>query len=700
MRIESFDEFDDIDDTIEESNLKPFALRDDTSEDGTLKWLNENFNYLEKSARPRLEKYIKWAAMYKGDHYGSGYTGDDPRIHRENSKRPKVVDNFIMEFIDARVSQLARMGSNFAAIPWNNEIGDENVAKACEKLLRARCDELDFDKLQRDADRVKFKYGTSFIKVFWDMEKGPEHPDYTALKKIYDGNIPKSILKELPATTVGDVCVEVVTPDKIYPDRWATSWKKGKITHVDEIEWVNIYELKEEYKNKADLIDENTRFYMDTDSMIASVPKDKVQVRHFYHPPTKFLPEGAYIKYCDGCILESTAYKDNHGQFPFIEDFDIGLEDEERLFGLPRISQIEQMQRQYNNISSSHARDLGAGSAPKWLVPKGSVDFRSINNEFTLVEYRGAVPPQLVKGNPISSDSLIIQDRIEKRMGKKMTVYDISRGEVPAGITANSALRFLDEQESQVIADSEKTRKTRVLRTYRKMASIMGQYYKPEDGRTLRVLGKQNEYMIEDMKKADFTKVYDIQLQNTSALPDTKTGKISAIIDLNAATQADPIFRREDIVNMLDMATDETFKEETTYSLDSARMIYNKLVNGEKVPEPEMHDDLIVYYTTMFRAIQSYRFKTAVMAENQQLVYEYIRTIEGLIFLKAQKNQKLAMEIQTLDYYPSFFELPDLSNAPTPQESQYIAQAANTSAMKNTMNEIGRDTKEQSITNL
>jgi hypothetical protein len=191
--------------------------------------------------------------------------------------------------------------------------------------------------------------------------------------------------------------------------------------------------------------------------------------------------------------------------------------------------------------------------------------------------------------------------------------------------------------------------------------------------------------MIESMENADFSKIYDIQFQNTSALPDTKTGKIAAIIDLNMATQTDPIFRREDVVNMLDMGTEESFTERATFSLDSAKMIFDGLLQGKQVPAPEMHDDLIVYYTNMFNSIQAYQFKSTASEEIKSTIYRYIHTLEGLIYLKMAKNPKLAMEVQGLSYYPAFFELP--APIPAPAETMGTPQA-DLGEMKNAVKEI------------
>jgi len=689
--IETFDDFDSSEQVHDYRDVKPFALREGTSKEKTLEWLNENFDQMEQQANSRLISYQRWNYLYKGIHWRNidsrGSSRTDSGLNTMSERKPRMVDNFIKEFIDAKVSQMARFGTNFAAIPWNNEIADENVAKACDKLLKGRSDEMDFDKIQRDADRMKYKYGTVFIMTKWDKEQGPDLPAFKKLKEIYDGDIPKKIMKKLPNQDVkaGDVNVYLVAPDRLYPELGRECWED--VRHIDEVSWENLHEVRAEYPKLAKDILENQRNYYDYSTNEMSRPHDQLNIRKFYHPPSKFLPEGAYIKYCDSCILEWTAYPFKHGRLPFIVDRDTEIENE--LFGRPSIDQIEQMQRQYNNISSAQARDLGVGSAPKWMVPKGSADFRSINNEFTIVEFKGPMAPQLIKNNPISNDGILIQDRTERRMSKHMKVYDISRGEVPSGVTANSALRFLDEQESQVLADDERKRKKRVLKSYRMMIDIMAQYYTADDGRTLRTLGKNNEYMIEDMKKADFTKIYDVQFQNTSALPDTKTGKIAAIIDLNAATQTDPIFRREDIVNMLDMGTDETFTEETTFSLDCAKMVLQRMLEGEEVPEPEMHDDLLVFYSVMYRSIQSFKFKSGVPEEIKTAIYTYIKTIEGLVFLKMQRNQKLAMEVQMLSHYPCFFEPPTPEAPITADEAMVGAQQRmETEKMENAQKDV------------
>lgn len=668
--MESFDDFDSTEELSKERGIKPFAFREKKDEKGTLEWLEKNFDYLKESSQSRIYSYRKWRNLYKGIHWRHAYGRTDYREDASigSSNKPQMVDNIVYETISTKVAQMALKGANFTCIPWNNDIADIINAQCCDKLLRSRADELNFSDLMSEADENKYIYGTNIGLITWDKDLGEEHPAYKELKSIYEERgqkIPKKVMKELSQAGryhVGDVDVKNLMPSDVFPEPHKKCWKK--VNHIDIQEWCNKWEVKADYPHKKNDIKDNEHEHWNCETDEFSMPEDMILVRHFYHKKTKHLPNGIYIKWTDGAILEMSDLPFDHGELPIVIDRDIIIKDE--LWGRSGITNIEQMQRHYNNIESSVARDLGLGSAPKWMVPKGAVDWRSLGNDFVVAEYKGQVAPQLVNGNPVSQHAVAKQEQMLGRMGKLMKVYDISRGDVPAGITANSALRFLDEQESQALARDEKKRKRRILDSYKMMLSLMAQHYQPEDNRTVRKLGKNNDYMIENMKQANFKEVADIQLQNTSSLPDTKSGKIAAITDLNAATQTDPIFRREEVIEMLDLGLDDKFTQEAAYPVEAARMVFEMIIAGKPVEEPQKHDDLMVYYNMFFRAIQSIGFKTRVPQPIKENVFRYMKTVEGLLWLKAQKNMKLAQELAMLNYFPMFFDIGDPLNEPQP----------------------------------
>lgn len=654
-RIESFDDFLTTEyETLE--NETPFQFRDNqSSEEDTLLWLNNNFNTLERRAQSRLDTYRRYWAMYKGIMWRNKqerrYNHDDQGQNTRNRK-PQMVTNFVHEMVEGRVSQVAQSKISISAIPHNDEASDVSNAKACKLLLDARADQMDMDEIQADADRIKYITGTVFQFVRWDREAGPLAPQYDKLsQKGIDPIDPKS-KKALTDIRIGDVEVENIDPSRLFPEADREFWKD--VNHIDIIEWVHVEELRREYPKKKDLILENSgRFRYDTEALEVSRPQYMVMVRHFWHKKTKYLPKGVYIKYTDDVILEWTAHPYDHGNLPIIVDFDIKIHKE--LFGRSFISNIEQKCRMYNNIESGMARDIAVGMTPKWMVPKGSTQINSLNNDFVVVEYTGPQAPRIEQNAPVSQGILTVLDRTEKRIAQDSTLYDISRGEVPQGVTANSALRFLDEQESRRSAPLIARRRRRIREVFRSMAVLMAQFYHQDDGRLVRILGKRNDFRIKAFKQADFTQIYDIRIQNQSALPDTKTGKISTIVDLNMSSQTDPIFNKKEIIELMDLGMDEAYVDRATAASETARATWDELIEGEMVPEPQLYDDLMVYYSVFTTNMQAMYFRSKVSKEVRQVVEDYLLVLEGLMFEKAKRNAKFCQELTQISVYPIFY---------------------------------------------
>jgi len=655
------DTFDDYNSTerMVDRDTKPFQFRDEpNSEEKTLEWLNQNFDNIQQASLSRFIVYRRHHALYKGIHWRYNDTRNSDRDIEYSQRKPRHTVNFVQDMTDTKVSDMARFKVGVSVIPAHDEQKDINNAKACKMLLDARAEQIDMELVQQEADAIKYQFGTVFQFTEWDENAGPLHPAYRRLMEQYGGKLPKKVLKKINKkgnVHIGDVSVKNYGPDRVFPELGVNKWEDVK--HVERIEWVHVEEVKDRIpKKKTSDISENQREMFDFELTELSRPRDMVMVRHFFHKKTKYLPEGAYIIYCDDAILSHQEFPYDDGELPFTIDRDTIVHEE--IWGRSFIGNIEQMQRYYNNIQSAQARDNGIGSAPKWVMPKGSCDVSSVNNEFTIMEFKGPIAPKLVAHNPTGSQSFEIQDRLENKIGQQSKVSGFQQGEVPTGVTANSALRFLDEQESRKLFTQESRRKRRVIKTYRMMIKRMAQYYKPDDGRMIQTLGKNNEYLIKSFKQADFTQVYDVKMENSSALPDTKTGKISAIVDLNIATQTDPVFKKEEIVKMLDMGNDDMFKDEATVAVDAAKTTLELILEDGEYPEPQKFDNFIVFYSIFSKAIQAIAFKMKVPPETIQKMEDYIMTMEGLMFERATKNTKFLMSLMEFDNYPMFFTTP------------------------------------------
>jgi len=662
--IESFDDFYSTEHQANALEMKPFQFRENPNDDKeTLKWLSQYFDTIEQTSYSRLNTYRRYQAIFKGIHWRYYDTRDIDRQTNYTQRKPRMVVNFAHDLTEAKVAQMARLGVSVTLMPNNDEQSDINNAKACKKLLDTRKEKIDFEQLQQKSDRIKLIFGHSFRFIEWDKNEGPLSPAYEKMKKKYKGKIP--VVKEGKKVKgkyvdsevrIGDVCIDVLGPDRVFVELGKTKWED--MDFIIRTDWVHIDKLKADYPDKAEDIKQNRREYYNFESTDLTRPADLILVRTLYHRKTKYLPEGAKIIHTDDVILEWDNLPYDHGELPVVPDTDIDVYGE--FWGRSFYYLIEQMQRMYNNVQSAIARDYSIGSAPKWMMPKGACDIHDLSNEFTIVEFKGPVAPQLVSSKPTSNQAFEVQDRLQKHMNQLSGVYDISRGEVPQGVTANSALRFLDEQEYQRTIVQERKRKKGILKVYKQMLSLMGQYYEEGDGRTARILGKNNEYLIDSIEDANFAEIYDVQLQNSPALPDTKTGKISAIIDLNTATQTDPIFRKEEIIQLLDLGMEDSFKDEATVAVTAAKTTLQRLLEGKEVEEPKPYDNLLVHYRIFMRAIQEFSFKNKVPKEIQSRMEEHIKQIEFLMFARSKKNMNFAMKLAQLENYPVFFEVPPM----------------------------------------
>lgn len=679
----SFDDInDDEDSNTPNSSYVPFQFRpDQDSDEETLAWLNNNFDTQYQNSKDRLFTYRRIANRYKnaGDSTVNGFVRDSHRDGVENPDKPKVRTNFFVEYLDQKVAQVSRHKINPTFIPWNNsEQDDINNAEACTLLVKFRMKTLDFPSLMRDQDRRTFKYGHSFGKVFWDKCAGPVSKEYKKIKKKY-GEVPEvdedgkrkegKVYREKDAK-IGDVGIKIIDSDCIYPERKKKKWED--VDYVDECEFVNISELQAEYPDAK--ITKEDYYWLDTDNK--GYNQDDTVLKHwFYHRPTKHLPHGEIVIYIESAILERIRDPEKirehmpDDELPFIPDTDIDCDDE--FWARPFLINIEQSNNMYDLIQSGIARNIGVTSAPKLLIAEGSVNLKQADNRYGVMQWRGAHKPEWLQHNYVNRGEFEIQDRLEKRMDKAAKVYDISKGQVPAGITATSALRLLDDQEVQANSEAIEKRRKRVRAYYWKTMKFMEVNYKPEDDRMTHILGEDNQYLIDSFSNHDFDKIYSVDIENVSALSDTRSGRISDIIDLNAANQKEPTFGRKEIIKLLDLGLEKAFIEEMSYASTTSKTLLELLKQGKDAMSPEETDDLIEMYSVFSRYVESLSYKTKLKAATKNKIREYIAGLEYLMAEKSKLNMMFAARVKEFSKYPMFY-LPGsvITMAPPPMPPQ------------------------------
>ena len=653
-----------------------FEGRDD--EEKSLSWLISDIENKVESSRGKMNIWRRNFAMFKGIHYKTSETRDSDRDDTTSVRQPRMVMNFIQENVEAKVSQRARYNPGIALIPNNDEQRDRNNAKAAKMLADHRIEDVDFNSKLGWCDKLTFLMGTAYMYIGWDKDDGPLHPKYleSGKKSVKvldkDGKIIGETDQEIH---VGDVSMRYFRPDELF-----LQLGKRRFEDVNEftiLEFVDVNELKVDFPEVAHKIQQTRKPIFDYDSFTEKLIENYAMKCTYYHRPTKHFPAGCKIVFSEGTVLSRTEfpYKSSNEEkirkLPIEIMTDIEVIGE--ILGRPFVNTIVQPQRHHNMITSAIARNHGVVSAPKWMMPKGCCSINQLDNDITVVQYTGPVAPKLVQMNPTGGELFTYQDKLENYIQKFSKIYPVSQGEVPAGITAAAALRFLDEQESQRESFALKKRNRFIRNIYKQVLERMNQYYDPSDGRMAKILGKDNEYMVKTFKDENFDFNCSVVIQNTSGLPDSKAGKIQAIVDLNQVTQNDPIFKKEEIIQMLDLGADETFKDQASTSLKAANSVLDDILDGKtNISEPQVYDDHLIHYSVFMRALQSRTFKEKTPSNIQNILIERIRTIEGLMWERANKNQLFAQKVQMLDNFPVFFSVP---NFQAMQATQMMMQA-------------------------
>lgn len=638
--------------------------RSPESDEEVLKWLRIMMENAKLRNQPRVRSWRDNVALYKGIHYRTMEVRNQD-FRRDMGDRtirnPKIVVNHVYNMVETKVAKMSRFRPAVAVLPTNDEWADKCNTKTVKLLVDNRWYEVDIDAFFREGQRVCYIYGTAFLKVVWNPDEGPLHP---YAKELTNQGVPLQALTQVGETVkdregkevmieraprIGDVGYSVITPEFIY---FEEKYRWQDVNYLTEITFQPVEEVRADYPELQDKINVCKEFKFDLDTFEERSPLTEAQVRETWVKPNKYLPTGKRIKWTEDTILEIEDYPYEHGELPYIPWNDIDVPNE--CLGRSFIGNIRQLQRHFNNLASGVARNHGLASAPKWVMPAGACRIADLGNDATVIEYKGPIAPRLESMNPTGIEVFNYMKELRQMIMEGSEVQGISMGQPPAGIRAGVALQFMDEQEQERQNNGVAKRNAAIRKVFKASAALMRQYYADEDGRMIRILGKDNSYLLKQFKKADLTEAYDVRMQNSSSLPDSKASKVQTILDLKMGFPT--LLKDEQVIEMLDLGTSDAFVDRATVATKSAESENAAMLNGEQVVEPKPWEDLVIHYDIHLKALQERAFKEEVPSEYQKALVEHIQATEYLMTEKAKRNALFAQKlIMTFPQFPIFF---------------------------------------------
>ncbi|MCK5373755.1 MAG: hypothetical protein KAJ40_00575 [Alphaproteobacteria bacterium] len=649
MRVD-YDEWDADELEYGEEQRKPFFMIAD-NDDEIKKWMDEEFAYRVKKSRGRISEYEENLAYWKGVQYKNQFSDRDSDVSETTTKNPKIVDNLVFETLEEKIAKMIRYRPAIAVLPANSEWNDDMAAVSVKQMIDTRWYDVGINDLFTDDQFYTFLYGTSIIYTFWDDEEGPENPTVERALKL---NNKKA--KELKGLRAGDVNYEVIPPDRFFPER-KESW--GQVDNTFYIKYRCPYELSKEYPDAQ--IDPEA--IIDTDDNELELEdnrknRNKVLTRYFFHRPTKFLPEGVKIISINGKVLSKEEYEhpssDGKAKLPFVLHTDI--KEPKSYWGRSYIRLIKQAQDQHNGLSSAAARSFAMASVPKWFVPWGSCDTKTLTNGHTLIRYKGGREPRMIAFNPISREVFEQQDRLKTSIDRKSKVYNIYRRDQKIDLSG-LALQHLDEQENEAVSVAINRRAKVFLDVANLTKDLMSENYKGDTERMKKIFGDDDTFVVEQFDSKVFSSKYSIRLQNAPALPQHKSSRMQMMLEVNEKHQG--LVQRETFLDLLGLAKNKQYMDMVTVSSKAANYENELMLRGGGIPEPKPWEGHFVHYESHVKKLEERIYKSATPRGVKMAFKKHIKGTEYLMWIKARENPAFRQKLMEIDYYPIFFKIPE-----------------------------------------
>jgi hypothetical protein len=638
--------WDDLEQMNGTAPQKPFFAIDLSNDDEVLRWLKQELMTIKNARADYLEKSKNNYLRYKGYQYLNAVYYPRDVLESKKQYTPQVVLPLISDAIDEKTSRLLELKPSVVILPVHDESKDKVDVKIAKRFL-SHIDNLQkldgkFQKIIRNSQVT----GESFLWTRWNPDLGDQLKE-TKIAQTEDG---KPIQERI---SQGDVEVVNKTVNWVFYEL-AESWEKVNYCYIVELDYVDA--LKLDYPHLADKIAEDAEakvFNFETLEQISI--SGKCRKITFYHRHTKYLSQGFEAVFVNGALLKKGPLSYEHGELPI--DRLVDIENDEEIAGQSSIDKVRGIASNVNNLLNSIIKMFMLAGYAKWFVEAGAVDEQQLNNDVNIVKVKqGAKAPVLAQANPVGQQHFSFMEQLKGWFYDFMKSNSVIRGEPPAGVTAGVALQYVSESESRRMRTSVSNFNTLVRSVYDKILKTAGQYYKPDDERTIMVMGKDNRWENYPLDVASIAKPYSVMIQNTSGLSDSKAVRTQQLIDLNQ--QFPGAVPQEQVLEMTGLAQGDKFYDVGSAAIRAAEDENEFIQDGKGQIEPAEWEEHISHWKIHVQSMQALGFKTKAGPEITDAMVKHITATEMLMMDQALQSPGYAQALLAIPQFPMFFEPP------------------------------------------
>jgi hypothetical protein len=436
--------------------------------------------------------------------------------------RSRPVINRIRPLIRTEVSKLTSQKPSAFVVPASSEDRDLYAANAGEQIWDSIYHSKKLHRILRRAVWWASTTGNGFIKCWWDDDKVDE-----------------------ATGVVGDICYEQISPFHIFVPNLKLQDIEDQpmVMHAvnHDIEALEMaYGVKIEHaKDQSEVLNESFQTAMGIDTNVAK-KQDKVVVIEAWIKPNKYkkFPNGALLTVAGSQILnlvEGWPYE--HKQYPFIhiQHIETG-----KFYGESTITDLIPLQREYNRTRGQIIESKNKMSKPQLAAEQGSIDASKVTSEpGQIIFYRpGFQAPQPIPLQSLPSYVLEEQDRIKMDMDEISGQHEVSRGQAPAGVTAATAIAYLQEQDDTKLSGTYDNIEEGMEKLAHQTLVFVKQFW--DTPRMIKTTGQDQSFDVLTFQGSDLRDNTDIRMEAGSALPTSRAAKQAFVMDLMKMGFIDP----------------------------------------------------------------------------------------------------------------------------------------------------------------
>jgi len=481
----------------------------------TVAWAEGLFARAKRMREPFERQWYMNLAFYFGRQYVTWLTPSNQNVARlyepaAPTWRVRLVSNKCRPLIRNEVSKLTKEEPQAYVRPRGSDDDDLQAARAAQMIAEYEMDELRYNRILRRGVFWMALLGTAFIKDSYNQDK----PD--------PSGVPGCIVIE-PVNAFHIYVLEPqeeeleLQPVVIHAMAKSRDWVKDSFG-VDVAPDTNV---------SASLLEQR---FLNAIGVSQQTPDQYIMVKEMWIKPCRKYPEGGVLTYANSQFLQEVqGWPYSHNEYPFAKMDHI---QSGRFWGDSTLVDIIPLQREYNRTRSQIIEAKNRMSKPQLVAVRGSIDARKITSEPGLIiQYQ----PGFQKPEPLPLQSLptyVIQeiDRVQKDIDDISGQYEIAKGRTPPGVTAASAIAYLQEENDSKLSSSTASIEEATEKIGRHVLFHVHENW--DQPRVVRILGVNQTYEVEEFTSESINGNVDYTVEAGSSAPRSRAARQAMLVEL------------------------------------------------------------------------------------------------------------------------------------------------------------------------